>query len=111
MRTKKAVMKFIRISPQKARLAAGLIRGKKVEEAILQLQNSPLKGARLLLKTLKSAAANAQSGLEVPVSDLKVHRVLVDGGPVLKRSKSRSRGSRVPILKRTSHFTIEVGAE
>jgi len=111
MRNAKAVTKFMRVSPQKARLAAGLIRGKKAEDACLQLENSPMKGARFLLKTLKSAMANAETVLEAQRADLKVKEVLVDGGPTMKRSKSKNKGGRVPILKRTSHFTVIVSTE
>ncbi len=107
----RALTRFVRISPSKARLAAGLIRGKKVEEAFLQLRNSPLKGARLLLKTLQSASSNAERVLEVSRENLKVAQVFIDGGPTMKRSKSKSRGGRAPILKRTSHFTVIVATE
>lgn len=104
-----AKQKYIRISPRKARLAAGLIRGKKVEEAILQLNYSNLKGGRLLKKTLMSAIANAETLLNVQRRDLVVSEVRIDAGPTLKRAKSKSRGGRAPILKRTSHFTVVVG--
>lgn len=105
-----AKTKYVRISPRKARLAAGLIRGRKVEEALLQLNFSPLKGSRLLKKTLASAVANAETQLTVQRRDLWVHEVRVDGGPIIKRAKPKSRGGRVPIMKRTSHFTIVVEA-
>lgn len=106
-----AKTKYVRISPRKARLAADLIRGKGVEEALLQLLYSNLKGGRLLKKTLDSAIANAETLHSVQRRDLKVKEVRVDVGPTLKRAKSKSRGGRVPILKRTSHFTIVVGTE
>lgn len=111
MQTAKAKTKFVRITPRKARLAAGLIRGQKVENASLQLMNSPLRGARLLKKTLDSAVANAEMQLDVRRGDLIVQEVRVDAGPVLKRGKSKSRGGRVPIMKRTSHFTIVLTTE
>jgi large subunit ribosomal protein L22 len=105
-----AVTKYIRISPRKARLAAGLIRGLKVEDAELQLQYSGLKAGRLLMKTLRSATANAESQGEARREHLVVREVRVDEGPRLKRSKPRSRGSRHPFLKRMSHFTVVVAA-
>ena len=105
-----AVTKYIRISPRKARLAAGLIRGLKVEEAERQLKFSGLKGGRLLMKTLKSAMANAETQGEARREQLVVEEVRVDEGPRLKRSKPRSRGNRHPILKRMSHFTVVVAA-
>ena len=111
MREATAKMKYIRISPRKARLAAGLIRGKGVEEALLQLLYCNLRGGRLLKKTLDSAIANAETLHSVQRRDLKVKEVRIDVGPTMKRAKSKSRGGKVPILKRTSHFTIIVGTE
>lgn len=107
----KAITKHVRISPRKARLAANLIRGLSVEEASLQLQYSHLKGGRLLKKTLDSAVANAETQIEAKREELKVAEVKVDCGSTLKRARSRSRGSRNPILKRTSHFTVVVSKE
>lgn len=104
-----AQSKYIRISPQKARLAAGLIRGIAVEQAAWQLDQSQLKAGRLLRKTLDSAIANAETQHDVRREDLAVIEVRVDAGPTLKRGKARSRGSRSPILKRTSHLTVVVG--
>ena len=111
MREATAKTKYIRISPRKARLAADLIRGKGVEDALLQLLYSNLKGGRLLKKTLDSAITNAETLNSVQRRDLKVKEVRVDAGPTMKRAKSKSRGGRVPILKRTSHFTVVVGTE
>lgn len=106
----KAITKFVRISPRKARLAAGLIRGLPVEQATLQLQFSQLKGGRLLKKTLDSAVANAEQ-MDLRRDEIIVKEVRVDAGPTLKRAKPKNRGGRHPILKRTSHFTVVVGKE
>ena len=108
MNNSKAITKYVRISPRKARLAAGLIRGRQVEEAQTQLTFSNLKGGRLLLKTLNSAIANAENLLNVQRRDLFVKEVRIDCGPTMKRAKPKSRGGRVPIMKRTSHFTVVV---
>ena len=106
-----AVTRFVRISPRKARLAAGLIRGLPAEAAEHQLRFSRLKAGRLLIKTLRSAMASAESLRRVPgAKSLMVEEVRVDEGPRLKRSKPRSRGSQHPILKRMSHFTVVVAA-
>jgi large subunit ribosomal protein L22 len=105
----KAVTKFIRISPRKARLAADLIRGLAIDEARAQLMFSRLRAGRLLGKTLESAVSNAEQFLDLEGRELKVVEVRVDEGPRLKRSKSRSKGSAVPVIKRTSHFTVVVG--
>lgn len=108
MESRKAVSKFVRVTPRKARLAAALMRGKSVEEAALQLSLSCQKSGPLLRKTLNSAVANAETQLNIPRKDLIVKEVRVDVGPVIKRAKSKSRGGRAPIMKRTSHFTVIV---
>lgn len=108
MNSARAISKYIRISPRKARLAAGLIRGLPVAQASLQLQHCQLKAGRLLLKTLDSAVANAETQLELRRDDLKVKEVRVDAGPVFKRAKPKNRGGRHPVMKRTSHFTVVV---
>ncbi len=109
MELAKAVTKFVRVPTRKARLAANLIRGLSVEEAGLQLSHCNLKGGRLLKKTLDSAVANAETNHDARRDLLHVVEVRIDEGPHMKRAKSRSRGSRSPILKRTSHFTVVVG--
>ena len=106
-----AITKYVRISPRKARLAADLIRGLLVEDARLQLSYCGLKGGRLLHKTLNSAVANAESLSDIRLERLHVLEVRVDEGPRLKRAKPRSKGSRHPILKRMSHFTVVVGSK
>lgn len=103
----KAISKYIRISPRKARLAAGLIRGLPVSEASVQLTFSNLKAGRLLKKTLDSAVANAETK-DMRRDSLKVVEVRVDAGPTLKRAKPKNRGGKHPIMKRTSHFTVIV---
>src|ERR1700738_4039266 len=108
MSQKKAVNKFVRIPPRKARLAADLIRGLSVSEAAAQLSFSPLKGARLLQKTLNSAIANAETELELSRDDLRVVEVRINEGPRLKRAKPKNKGGRHPIIKRTSHLTVVV---
>jgi large subunit ribosomal protein L22 len=106
----KAITKYVRISPRKARLAAGLIRGRTVPQAIIQLTHCQLKAGRLLIKTVDSAVANAETQLDMRREDLKIQEVRIDEGPTLKRAKPKNRGGRHPILKRTSHFTVIVSA-
>ena len=105
----RATTKFIRVPPRKARLAANLIRGLPVDDAGTQLGYSSLKAGRLLKKTLDSAIANAEMQWDARRDQLYVVEVRVDEGPHYKRAKSKSRGGRAPILKRTSHFTVVVG--
>ena len=111
MQTAKALTKYIRISPRKARLAAGLIRGLFVEDAEAQLTHCGMKGGKLLKKTLHSAVANAENLHDVRRENLQVLEVRIDEGPTLKRAKPKCRGGRVPIMKRTSHFTVVVGTK
>jgi large subunit ribosomal protein L22 len=111
MNSAKAITKYVRISPRKARLAADLIRNLSVSQASLQLINCNLKGGRLLKKTLDSAVANAENNLDLKREELKVTEVRVDEGPRLKRAKPKNKGGRHPILKRTSHFTVVVSSE
>ncbi|CDR33058.1 50S ribosomal protein L22 [Criblamydia sequanensis] len=107
----KAVSKYIRISPRKVRVVAGIIKNMPVDAASFQLKASNLKGGRLLKKTLDSAVANAEINHDLKREELKVIEVRVDEGPRLKRARSRSKGGRHPILKRTSHLTVIVGKE
>ena len=107
----RAISKYVRISPRKIRLAAGLIRNLPVEEASFQLQVANSKGGKLLKKTLESAIANAEMQFDIKRDEMKVIEVRIDEGPRLKRARPRSRGSRHPILKRTSHLTVVVGKE
>jgi large subunit ribosomal protein L22 len=106
----KAVTKFIRISPRKARLAADLIRGLPIREARLQLDFSRMKAGRILIKTLNSAVSNAEMRSDLAADQMIVKECRVDEGPRWKRAKPRSRGSSHPFLKRTAHFIVVVGA-
>ncbi len=86
-----AVLKFVRLSPQKGRLVADLVRGKKVDEAINTLKFSNQRAAGLIRKVLESAIANAENNLGADVDELKVSEIFVDQGPVLRRIMPRAR--------------------
>jgi large subunit ribosomal protein L22 len=100
--------KYIRISPQKVRLVADLIRGKKVEDALNLLMFTPKSSAPVIAKVLKSALANAGQKQGVDVDTLVVKRITVDEGPTMKRFRARAMGRGTRILKRMSHITIIV---
>ena len=104
----KAVAKYIRISPQKARLVADVVRGKDVDSAITILKFMPKKGARMLRKVIESAVANAMQTEKVDTDTLYIKKILIDGGPMLKRFRPRPMGRAGRILKRTSHITVVV---
>ena len=108
MKQATAKTKYVRISPRKARRAAGMVRGMDVISAILQLKYDKTKGARLIKKTLDSAIANAETQLDVERENLSIFEIRVDEGPTMKRAKSRCRGGRSPIMKRMSHLTVIV---
>lgn len=111
MQRARAITKYLRISPLKARLIANVIRGMSVNEAKAQLQFSGLKAGRMFKKTLDSAVANLEMQHDVKRELMKVLEVKVDEGPRLKRAKPRNKGGRSPVLKRMSHFTVVVGSE
>ncbi len=102
----RAVAKWVRASPRKARLVIDVIKGKRVSEAIATLRFIPNHAAELISKVLISAAANAQDGWGAGVEELKVLNILADGGPTMKRVKPRAQGRAYRILKRTSHLTV-----
>ena len=104
-----AVLKFVRLSPKKARFVADLVRGKKVDEAVNILKFSPQKAARIIKKVLDSAIANAENNQGADVDELKVKTITVDEGPRMKRISPRAKGRADRIVKRTSHITITVG--
>ncbi|MFH7325283.1 50S ribosomal protein L22 [Desulfurivibrio sp. C05AmB] len=102
----KALARNIRISPQKARLVADLVRGSKVETALNTLRFMPKKGARILRKVIESAVANASQNEAIDVDNLYVKTIHVDGGPTLKRIRPMPMGRAGRILKRSSHITV-----
>ncbi len=105
----RAVSKYLRISPRKARLVADLIRNKNVDEALTILKFTPKKGARFISKTLRSAVANAENTDAMDMDSLYVKAIYVDEGPRLKRWRPRAMGRATQILKRTSHITVVLG--
>jgi large subunit ribosomal protein L22 len=103
-----AVLRYARISPQKCRLVADAVRGKGVGNAIATLKFMPKKGAKLVLKVLESAIANAENNLGADIDDLTIARIEVDTAPVLKRFAARAKGRGNRIVKRNSHITVQV---
>jgi len=104
----KAIARYIRISPRKARQVISLIKGKNPRSGLVILANTKKRSARCVAKVLKSAIANLGNRPEINQEDLYVSRVIVDGGPSLKRFRPRAMGRATPILKRTSHITVEL---
>ena len=105
----KASLRGARISAQKGRLVADLIRGKKVDQAINILAFSPKKGAGLVKKLLESAIANAEHNDGADIDTLKVKTVFVERGMFLKRFAARAKGRGNRVTKQTCHIFITVG--
>ncbi len=103
-----AKLRGVRISAQKSRLVADLIRGKKVDQALNILTFSPKKGAVIIKKVLESAIANAEHNDGADIDELKVATIIVDKGTSLKRSTARAKGRGNQIEKQTCHIAITV---
>ena len=107
----KAVAKGIGISARKVRLVVDLIRGKKLDKALVILKFTPTPTAKVVAKVVKSAAANAENNFQLSPSDLRVVKIFADEARTLKRFRPRSRGQASPILKRYSHITVIVAGQ
>ena len=104
----RAVARYVRMSPRKARAVVDLIRGKSVMDAQAILKFTPRAAAEVVEKVLDSAVANAERNLHVKRDDLVVSSTYVDEGPTLKRIRPRAQGRAFRINERTSHITVIV---
>jgi large subunit ribosomal protein L22 len=107
----RAIAKTLIVSPIKTRLTIDMIRGKKVSDALDILNNTNTKPARLTLKVLNSAIANAVNNNGAKVEELYVKEARVDAGPVMKRHMFDSRSHIGHKDKRTSHIVIVVATK
>ena len=105
----RAILRGARLSAQKGRLVADLIRGKPVDKALNILAFTPNKGAAVIKKVLESAIANAEHNDGADIDELKVKRVFVERGTFLKRFQARAKGRGNRVLKHTCHIYITVG--
>ncbi|HSU75802.1 MAG TPA: 50S ribosomal protein L22 [Burkholderiales bacterium] len=105
----KAILRGARLSAQKGRLVADLIRGKPVDQAMSILAYTPKKAAGIMKKVLESAIANAEHNDGADIDALKVKRVFVERGMFLKRFQARAKGRGNRVLKHTCHIFITVG--
>ena len=104
-----ATLRGVRLSAQKGRLVADMIRGKPVGRALDILAFSPKKGARILKKVLESAIANAEHNEGADIDELKVQTIYVDKAATLKRFTARAKGRGNVIGKQTCHIRVVVG--
>ena len=102
----KAVVKYIRMSPQKVRLVVDLIRGKRVQEAQNILLYTRKYAAGIIAGVLKSAVANAAQNPNIDENILYVKEIFVDQGPTLKRWRAAAQGKAASIKKKSSHITV-----
>ncbi len=105
----KAYAKNIRVSAQKARLVADLVRGMPVARALNVLTFSTKKSAGIIKKTLESAIANAEHNEGADIDALLVKEIYIDKGPSLKRFTARAKGRGSKIEKQTCHVNVVVG--
>lgn len=102
----KAILRYSRVSPQKARLVANMVRGQDVNEAIKSLTFLNKKSAGLIKKLIESAVANADYKKTIDLDKLFVKTIYVDEGPVLKRFRPRAQGRATGVRKRMSHINV-----
>lgn len=103
----KALLKYIRLSPTKARLIAREVQGMNAEIAIASLEFTPNKAARIISKVIASAVANGGYDAQ----NVFITSCRVDAGPVLRRFMPRAKGRATPIRKPTAHILVEVGTQ
>ncbi len=112
----KAQVRYVRVTPQKARRVVDLIRGRRASEAVAVLSFAPQAASEPVLKVVQSAIANARVKADraseaFDERALVVEAAYVDEGPTLKRFRPRAQGRAGRILKRTSHITVVVAPE
>ena len=106
----KAIVRGVRLSADKGRLVADLIRGKKVGLALNTLEFTQKKAAGIIKKALESAIANAEHNDGADIDELKVTTIFVDKAQSMKRFSARAKGRGNRIEKQTCHITVKVGA-
>ena len=99
----------VRLSAQKGRLVADLVRGQPIGNALNILTFTPKKGAKIIKKVLESAIANAEHNNGADIDELKITTIFVEKGPVLKRFHARAKGRGNRITKPTCHVFLTVG--
>jgi len=107
----KAIHRFARLAPRKARYVADLIRGKDLDEALAILHYTPKAAARLVSDVVSSALANAQNKGGIDVDNLFVKSVTVDEGPTMRRFMPRGKGRAYRVRKRTCHIFVVLDDE
>jgi large subunit ribosomal protein L22 len=107
----KSVAKDTGVSSRKVRLLLDLIRGKRVDKALVMLQFAASPSAKMVAKVVKTAAADAENNFHLATADLKIVKIYADDAPMLKRFMPRARGRADKVLKRSSHITVVVAEQ
>ncbi|MHB0912293.1 MAG: 50S ribosomal protein L22 [Armatimonadota bacterium] len=107
----KAIGRYLRVTPRKARFVIDTVRGKSTTEALATLKFVPNEAARFIEDVIESAVANAEHNFALDRAILKINRATVDVGPTMKRIHPRAMGRAFRILKRTSHITVWVAED
>jgi large subunit ribosomal protein L22 len=105
----KASVRGVRLSVDKGRLVADMVRGKKVDQALDILSFTPKKAAGIIRKALASAIANAEHNDGADIDELKIKSIYVEQGTTLTRSAARAKGRGARISKPTCHIYVTVG--
>ena len=106
----RSIVRGVRLSADKGRLVADMIRGKKVDQALNILSFTQKKAAGIIKKAVDSAIANAEHNDGADIDELRVSEIQIDAGPMLKRFHARAKGRGVRVIKRTSHITVVVAS-
>lgn len=106
-----AVAKGVRISPRKVGVVAALVRGRSVADALTILEHTPRRSALAVIKTIKSAQANAEHNHNYKPDNLLITEISVTPGPRYKRYRPAAHGRALPFMHRTSHIRVVVDGE
>lgn len=107
----KAESKGVRLSPRKVAEVASLVRGRSVADALVILEHTPRRAALPVLKTIKSAQANAEHNHGYKADSLRIVEITVNHGPRMKRYRPAAMGRALPFMKRSSHIRVLVDGE
>jgi large subunit ribosomal protein L22 len=107
----KAVARYIRMSPRKARRVLDQIRGRSYRDALIILEFMPYRACDPIIKVLRSAVANAEHNLGLDPAELVISKAFADQGPTLRRYRPRAQGRAYQIRKPTCHITIAVAPD
>ena len=107
----KAESKGVRLSPRKVAAVAALVRGRSVADALVILEHTPRRAALPVLKTIKSAQANASHNHNYKADTLVITEITVNHGPRMKRFRPAAMGRALPYMKRSSHIRVLVDGE